>query len=80
MKTADQNDPIEVFEGTTIEAGGVQSLLEESGIQSFIKNELMGSIAPWQVSGGGAGAVKIIVAQSDYEAAIKLINTYGMKS
>jgi hypothetical protein len=80
MKTNNESEPIEVFEGTSIEAGSVQSLLEESGIQSFIQNELMGSIAPWQITGGGAGAVKVIVAESDYEAAVKLINDYGIKA
>jgi hypothetical protein len=80
MKTNNESEPIEVFEGTSIEAGSVQSLLEESGIQSFIQNEFMGSIAPWQVTGGGAGAVKVIVAESDYEAAAKLINDYGIKA
>jgi hypothetical protein len=52
MKTNNQSDPMVIFEGTPIEAGSVQSLLEESGIESFIENELMGSIAPWQITGG----------------------------
>lgn len=80
MKSNDGSNPVEVFEGTPIEAGSVQSLLEESGIQSFTQNELMGSIAPWQVTGGGVNAVKVVVSESDYEAAINLINEFGLKS
>lgn len=80
MKAHNESNLIEVFEGNPIEAGSCQSLLEESGIKAFIENEFMGSIAQWQITGGGAGAVKVIVAKSDYEEALKLIHEYGIKS
>ncbi|NEU07870.1 hypothetical protein GZH53_06055 [Flavihumibacter sp. R14] len=35
----------------------------------------MGTIAPWRVVAGGFNPVKVIVSSSDYEQAIKLIES-----
>ena len=54
----EQNDDelIEVYSSSPLEAQMVNSLLQDAEIDTFIKDELMGSIAPWYVAGGGAGA------------------------
>lgn len=70
-------NPVEVFAGTPLDAGMIQSILEEEGIQAFINNELMGNIAPWQVEAGGFGAAKVVVSSLDYEKATQIINDYG---
>lgn len=69
-----------VFAGTTLDAGMVQSLLEEEGIPAFIQNELMGSIAPWQVVAGGTGAVKVQVSTVDEEQALQIINDFSLNT
>lgn len=77
MKDNNHNNPVEVFAGTPLDAGMIQSILEGEGVQAFINNELMGNIAPWQVEAGGAGAAKVVVAGFDYEKATQIINDYG---
>ena len=76
MKTKKANDIIEVFAGSSIEAEIVKSILQDSDIEAFLKDENMGTIAPWHVSAGGAGAVKIIINSDDYEKAKLIIEKY----
>ena len=76
MKTKKENDIIEVFAGSSIEAEIVKSMLQDSDIDVFLKNENMGTIAPWHVSAGGAGAVKIIINSKDYDKAKLIIEKY----
>ncbi|MDD2257142.1 MAG: DUF2007 domain-containing protein [Bacteroidales bacterium] len=76
MKTKKGNGIIEVFAGTSIDAEIVRSLLEDSDIIAFLKNENMGTIAPWHVSAGGAGAVKVIINSNDYDKAKLIIEEY----
>jgi len=76
MKTKRDNDIIEVFAGNSIEAEIVRSLLEDSDIKTFLKDDNMGTIAPWHVSAGGAGAVKVIINNNDYDKAKLIIEKY----
>ena len=68
--------PIEVFDGTQWEASLVKSLLDNAEIESFVKDERMGVLAPWNVDGGGAGPVKIFVSSVDLERAKEVIEQY----
>jgi len=54
-------ESIEVFAGNIVEVGLVQSLLDKEGIQSWLKDEVMGTLNPWYTSPGGAGAIKVLV-------------------
>ncbi|MDP8229345.1 MAG: hypothetical protein P9M15_07830, partial [Candidatus Electryoneaceae bacterium] len=47
------------------------------GIECFLLNEAMGTIAPWQVSAGGVGAVKVIVRREDIGRAEVLVQEYN---
>lgn len=76
MKTDKKNDLVEIFRGSPMEAGIVRSLLKDSDIENFLKDENMGTIAPWQVSAGGVGAVKIIIKSNDYEKAKLIIEKF----
>lgn len=69
-----------VFSGTALDAGMVQSLLEEEGIHAFVQNELMGSIAPWQVVAGGTGAVRVQVSAVDEDRALQIINDFSLNA
>jgi len=66
-------EPVEVFAGTIMQAQILKSLLEDSEIEAFLKDEIMGSMAPWYSSGGGAASVKVIVSQNDYEKAALVV-------
>jgi hypothetical protein len=80
MKTNKVNDFIEVFSGTSIEAGIVMSMLKDAEVEAFLKDDYMGTIAPWHVSGGGAGAVKIVVSIVELEKAKVVIEDYNNNS
>lgn len=67
------NDLVVVHAGNPVEAGFVKSLLEEYGIAARLRDEMMGTIAPWHVAPGGVGAVKVVVARLNYERAKAII-------
>ncbi len=68
--------PVEVYDGDQWEVSLVKSLLDNAEIESFLKDERMGVLAPWNVAGGGAGSVKIFVSNVDYEKAKEVIVQY----
>ena len=72
MKT----EPVKVFRGTYLQCEMVRSLLENAGIESYLKDELLGTIAPWWAEPGGAGAVKVFVSEEDEEKAILVVEQY----
>jgi hypothetical protein len=76
MKKDNKNDLREIFAGSSIDAEIVSSLLKSFKIETFLKDENMGTIAPWQVSAGGVGAVKIIINSNDYDTAKLIVEEY----
>jgi hypothetical protein len=76
MSTENEIHPVEVFDGNDWEVALVKSLLDNAEIESFLKDERMGVLAPWNVSPGGAGSVKIFVSNRDYEKAVEVIVQY----
>ena len=42
----DENELVIVYAGNSIDAGFVRSLLESEGIEVFLRNEAMGTLAP----------------------------------
>jgi hypothetical protein len=76
MDSNDEIYPVEVFDGTQWQAMLVKSLLENAEIETFLKDERMGVLVPWNVDGGGAGPVKIFVSNLDVERAREVIAQY----
>lgn len=76
MKTNDNIIPVEVFSGTILEAEIVKSLLENAEIETFLKDEFMGTLAPWNTAAGGVGSVKIVVSNLNYDKAKIIIAEY----
>lgn len=76
MKANDEIRPVEVFEGTDWQANLVKSLLDNAEIESFLKDQRMGVLAPWNVAAGGAGPVKIFVSSLDFEKAREVVDAF----
>ena len=62
-----------MFAGTPVETTVLKGLLEDAGIAAFLKDEMMGGIAPWYVAPGGAGAVKVVIANADVAKAAPIV-------
>lgn len=67
---------IEIYRGSPIQAMNIYNLLQNSGIEVFVLNELMASIEPWVVSPGGSAPMILSVNKKDVERALGLIADY----
>lgn len=76
MKTNKEIEPIEIFNGTTWQAGMVKSLLENADIEAFLNDEIMGTLNPWWTAPGGAGSVKVFISNLDYNKAKIIVEEY----
>ena len=76
MKTQDLNRPIVVFSGTTWQSEMVMSLLANADIEAFLKDEIIGTLAPWWAAPGGAGSVSVEVSAKDFDKARLVVNDY----
>jgi hypothetical protein len=64
---------IEVFSGSSWEAGMVKNLLENAGINAFLKDEIIGTrSAVWVPTGG----VRVVISNFDYDRAKLVVEEY----
>ena len=70
-------DLVVVFRGNAVDSEIVKEILADNDIMSHLRNQLMGSIAPWQVSAGGFEPVEIEVLEEDREKALELIEEFN---
>ncbi|MGE5406308.1 MAG: DUF2007-related protein [Methanosarcina sp.] len=75
MKTDNQFESVEIYSGTDWQAQMVKNLLENEGINAYIKNEIIGTIAPWYIT-PGAGSVSVFISSQDYERAKAIVEEY----
>jgi hypothetical protein len=76
MKMSDNNFPVEVYAGSIWDVELLKSLLENAEIETFLQDENTGTLAPWYTAGGGAGAVKVIVSNLDFEKAKLIVEEF----
>jgi len=76
METNQDIFQVVVYAGTVWEAGLVKSMLEDAEIETFLKDENTGALAPWYTAGGGAGSVKVVVSNLDYDKAHSIVNEF----
>jgi hypothetical protein len=69
MKENDANKLTEVFAGTPWEAELIKGLLESNGIQTALKDGILGTLAPYL-----SPEVAVFVSEQNYESAVTLIN------
>jgi hypothetical protein len=76
MKENNEVVPVEVFSGTIWQAELVKSMIEDASIDAYLIDENTGTLAPWYTSGGGAGAVKVVVSNLDEKEAKEIVAEY----
>jgi len=70
----DDNDAIiEIYTGTLWESEMITSLLEDSEIQSFLRNNILESYTYEPISATG---VKVMIFSSDYKKAREIVDSY----
>ena len=77
MRAQDEIKLVEVFAGELWQSTMVQNILEDNQINTFLENELMGTVAPWRVVSGGFNPVKVMVSNANYDKAIKIIEEFN---
>lgn len=68
-----------VFEGNLPEVDIVKSILDSEGITCFLKDNYMGTFAPYYTSIGGASPIKIVIPKSELQKVKSLIEEYDKK-
>ncbi len=64
---------VEVYDGLSIDAFMLQSMLEDAEIEVFMFDGAMGTIAPWNAAPGGVGAVRLMVSSEVEELARQIV-------
>ncbi len=64
---------VELYNGNLFECTMLKNILENEGIETFIKDELIGTrSAVWSPGGG----VRLMVGDDNYEAARKIVEAF----
>ena len=76
MKTKDEITPVEIYAGTPWHAGMLKSMLDDAGIETFLKDEIIGARNPWLTAPDGVGSVKVVVSSLDYDNAKAIVDEF----
>jgi hypothetical protein len=84
MNNNNEIHSIEIFRGFIYQAHMVKNLLENSGIDAYLQDEITGTLnLPWD-SAGSTGMVKVTISSADLEKAQEVVDEYersvGIKS
>lgn len=63
---------IEIFDGNPFQAQMVKNLLENEGIESFLKDEIIARSAIFRPEGG----VRVMISELDFEKAKWIVDEY----
>ena len=66
----------EVYSGDSLKAQMIANLLRENGIPAFVRNQLLGQIAPFCVTLGGSNATSVEVIAEYAEEAKTIIGNF----
>ena len=76
MKKKTKSSPVTVFAGNPWETGLLKSILENEGIKVFLKDEALGTLAPWYAGPGGTAAIKVVISDVDLERARPVVERF----
>ena len=65
-----------VFVGAGWRAGMVLGLLQDAGIEAYLNDESMGTLAPWNTGAPISGAVKVVVPHSELVNARLIVDDF----
>jgi hypothetical protein len=74
---SDVDDPVVVFTGTIWQAEQLRGLLEQAGIEAFLRDEVMGRIDAPALAAGAIGAVKVVVTREHAPRAEEVLRDFG---
>ena len=74
---ANNDEIIEIYNGTLWESEMITSLLEDSEIQSFLRNNILESYVTEPIYSTG---VKVMILASDFEKAKEVVDSYRLNS
>lgn len=78
MSTKEKDtDLIVIFRGTPVDAEIIKDVLNDQGILTNLKNQLMGTIAAVYVSAGGIDPVEVQIFARDKDEALALIHEFN---
>ncbi|MDE5421366.1 DUF2007 domain-containing protein [Ancylomarina sp. DW003] len=69
-------DLIEIYRGNPVDSEIITDILNDNGIIASMNNQMMGSIAPWQVAAGGLDPVSVEIFARDKDKALELIHAF----
>jgi len=63
-----------IYDGTLFHAQMIKNLLENEGVESFLKDEITGSRSSelWKPEGG----VKVVVSNNNFKKALQIVEDY----
>lgn len=73
MEKDPQSSLVPVASGTFSEASMIKLILENEGILAVLKDDYMGTIAPHLAAPGGAGSVRVLVLEEDFQRALEIV-------
>ncbi len=73
----DVDDPVVVFTGTIWQAEQLRGLLQNAGIDAFLRDEVMGRLDAPALAAAAVGAVKVIVAREHAQRAEDVLRDFG---
>ena len=73
----DVDDPIVIFTGAVWQAEQLRGLLQNAGIDAFLRDEVMGRIDAPALAAGAIGAVKVVVTREHAAQAEQVLRDFG---
>jgi hypothetical protein len=73
-------DWVIVYTGGAADTGVLRDLLEASGVSARLGDEMMGTMAPYIISGGTLAAVKVLVPEDQLDAARDIVVAFAGRS
>ena len=78
MSTKEKDtDLIVIYRGNPIDSEIVKQILDDHGIISSLKNQMMSTIAPFYVAAGGLDPVEVEIFARDKDEALALIDEFN---
>jgi hypothetical protein len=69
-----------VYDGGSADTGLLRDLLEAAGIPVQLRDEVMGTVAPYLIEGGAIAAIKVLVPEDRGEEARAIVTEFTERS